>query len=755
MATEIKIKAAIVGDANDLGYITIDGKTLAELGATINGKVITLAGYGTFDVTTAKNLLFTAEAGLPAGEYTFVDLVTDGIFTKIDLSKTTNAITVTGPSNKETKLIGGSGDNKLIGAVAATTIVGGAGNDTLSGIGASELTGGKGADTFDVIATNIVKDYDYSQGDILKGATGVVKGVTKAGVIDGTLGASSTIVATDNVYKIKFNDTTLNTTTEYWTANTSVTGVKVDASAVTNSVKITGTNDKDILVGGTGRDTITAAAFKADVWGGAGADAITVTTNTDSTVWFGKGDGLDSVTGFVGGVGATNNTVYLYDTASLNDVKFAGTAAKTTMLIGSDRLELTGLDAKSGKGKNTKVKLADGTVKTVAFGTDTAAQTIAADAATVGAVDYVVAATAKSTAEYTANTTKDTKINLQDTEAFKNIANVTAAAATGNLTIIGLETASNIVLGKGNDAVWGGGAGSDTIDATAGGKNTIWYGGSYDGTDKVTGFTKANDTVYFWDMGINDVVKKAEFSATATDTSVKIKFDDKNSLDLDIKTGAAATHTIQVKGASDTAVSKLQYNADAKTAAALFAADAKYYVNGTKDGIMKFTAVSKADVYLDNINYNDPNWDVYAKGYTDLDATGATGDYKLVGSGSQANKITGGAGTTAMWGGGSSFDTFTGGTGIDTVWFGKGDGFDTFDNAGVEDTVLFWSETSISDLTATYDGDQLLIATKTGDQLLVSMGAGQELGAMTFQVGPNAEGGKYSFNKETKQFVAK
>lgn len=97
----------------------------------------------------------------------------------------------------------------------------------------------------------------------------------------------------------------------------------------------------------------------------------------------------------------------------------------------------------------------------------------------------------------------------------------------------------------------------------------------------------------------------------------------------------------------------------------------------------------KADVYLDNINYNDPNWDVYAKGYTDLDAGGATGDYKLVGSGSQANKITGGSGTTAMWGGGSSFDIFTGGAGVDTVWFGKGDGFDTFDNAGVEDTVLF------------------------------------------------------------------
>ena len=30
MATEIKIKAAIAGDANDLGNITIDGKTLAK-----------------------------------------------------------------------------------------------------------------------------------------------------------------------------------------------------------------------------------------------------------------------------------------------------------------------------------------------------------------------------------------------------------------------------------------------------------------------------------------------------------------------------------------------------------------------------------------------------------------------------------------------------------------------------------------------------------------------------------------------------
>lgn len=62
-------------------------------------------------------------------------------------------------------------------------------------------------------------------------------------------------------------------------------------------------------------------------------------------------------------------------------------------------------------------------------------------------------------------------------------------------------------------------------------------------------------------MGINDVVKKAEFSATATDTSVKIKFDD-NSLDLG--TGALASHTIQVKALRIQQFLKLQYDADAK-----------------------------------------------------------------------------------------------------------------------------------------------------------------------------------------------
>ena len=737
MATEIKIKTAIAADQTDLVNITIDGKTLAELGATINGTVITLAGYGTFDVTTAKKLIFTAEAGLAAGEYTFVDLASN-VFTKIDLSKATNAVTVTGPTVAATEIIGGSGADSLHGAVAATKIVGGAGNDTLSGIGASELTGGEGADTFNVIAANIVKDYDYSQGDVLKDAACVITAVTTNGTVTG-LATTSVKSGADNVFKAKVVTTAA--TTEYWTAAAGKS-VKMDASALATAAVLTGDTGNDTLIGGAGKDVITTGTGTNEVWAGAGADSI-VAAAANTTVWFGAGDGFDTVKTFTGGIGANDNTVYLYGTSDLADVRFSD-ATNITMNLGSDRLVLEGV----ADGALLKVKLADNTVKNVAVGTNAAKQTITADSTTTLKADYVTANAANSTVKY-ANYTGDLVVNLQDTSAYKNIDHVSIASAA-NSTVIGKATASVITLGTGTNAVWGGGAGNDTITSDAAGNDTIWYGGSYDGADSVSDFTPANDTVYFWDMSLTDVLKKSKITAAAP-TNALITFDDKNSLKLDGALAAGA-NTIKVKGATDTEVTKLSFSTVAGGVGVNYAADTKLYVNSSNAGKLN-VAADEATIYLDNLTANVATGDVYTVGYDKITGT-AAGNYKFIGNATTNNTITGGTGNTAMWGGGRASDTFVGNTGVDTVWFGAGDGFDQFNTVGAEDTVLFWSATSINDVKATFENDKLIISTATGDQLNVGATA-DVLGTMTFQVGVNAEGGKYTFDTEAKAFVAK
>jgi hypothetical protein len=125
---------------------------------------------------------------------------------------------------------------------------------------------------------------------------------------NGTNAAANIVTAITNSDNSNFTITGSNDLTMAVTAGATVTGDKVNAAAFTGKLNVTGSDLADIIIGGSGIDTITA---------GKGADVLT------------GGAGVDTFV-FVAGVGATNSgaTFGLFDEI-------------TDFVIGTDKLQFT------------------------------------------------------------------------------------------------------------------------------------------------------------------------------------------------------------------------------------------------------------------------------------------------------------------------------------------------------------------------------------------------------------------------------
>ena len=717
----------------------------------------------------------------------------------LDASAITNSVVIDGSADANGASLSGGTANDTITAGAGNDVVwGGAGNDSivLDAVATDSDTvyfgTGNGKDTVDNFkaGNDTIKLYNGSVSDLtVIGAAGV--GATldvtiKAG--DSTLflndvGASATApltltiadkdgatkkVAYDVIGTQTFTaDKAANVADLYvgnnstldYSANTTA-GLKVDLYSNPTTYKGISTVKTGLRAGTyignasatTDIDASVVAESGTQIWGGSSKinniALSTVVGGTQETVWFGTADGTDAVTNFGSGYANTNDVLKLYDITDLSQATFtAGTAAIPAVRVGSSVISLDGA-AVATNGTNILIDVAN-TVKKVAFSSlaGTAA-TLTGGNDTNGFSDYVAGSTATDTVTYATATTGKV-INLQDTTMYRSIENVIDGA--GNDTIIGsASNASSISAATGgNDAIWGGSSANDTI--TVNGKDTVWYGGSSDGNDTVTGFDNTN-TLKLWDMSLTEFADNLKTVSAPAVTSLKLGFGS-NSVELQ-NALAASAGTIKLEDENGN-TGNVVVNLNAAGALA-YDTKAKLYIgNGSA---LAVTTSMDATLYLDNnratAQYGTMSVnDITFSGVTELNASAGTGNYTLVGSALYASTLDGGMGTTAMWGGGSAANVMNGGAGVDTAWFGTGDGLDSFADAKSNDKVVLWNATSISDLTATYDGTTgLTIATTSGDRLAITASAATDYAGLTFQVGTSSSASKYTYDTTTKTF---
>ncbi|HEX3152259.1 MAG TPA: calcium-binding protein [Gemmataceae bacterium] len=224
-----RITAGIANDTIDLtlwsGSATIDagkGTDALKLGGT-GVKLTNALAVG----PTGKFIHFK--------RFETYELIAAATASKLDATKFTLA---------PVTLTGGDGDDTLIGGAKNDSINGGKGNDLLTGgLGDDAIDGGIGTD--DQIVETGVTGFTLTNTKLTGKGTDLLSGIELANLTDGR----------------KSN--------------------KIDASAFTGNVTLTGGSGNDTLIGGTGNDSLVGGAGNDSLDGGAGSDTLDGGTGVD------------------------------------------------------------------------------------------------------------------------------------------------------------------------------------------------------------------------------------------------------------------------------------------------------------------------------------------------------------------------------------------------------------------------------------------------------------------------------------------
>ena len=258
----------------------------------------------------------------------------------------------------------------------------------------------------------------------------------------------------------------------------------------TKAVELNGNDYDNVLIGGTGKDTIN---------GGAGDDELTGGKQSDIFIYDGKGN--DVITDYA--YASSNYDSIQIEGISVTGVEYTG-ESETDLVFTFDNGETLTVEnavkLKSSRGKITRV-LPPQKVRLIINGEDQGAQ--------VYGEGYA-----------------DT-INVVNADGGTIIANadaeyINAAKRTTAVNLIGNAKNNTIVAGSKNDTL-DGGAGSDDLLAGKGGKDIFIYGG---GHDTISDYTAGQDSI---------TVSKEEIDITNYKISNKdiiYEIDEENSLTL-------------------------------------------------------------------------------------------------------------------------------------------------------------------------------------------------------------------------------
>lgn len=612
----------------------------------------------------------------------------------------------------------GSGNDTILGGMGHDTIFAGSGNDTIRGGGGTTyIYGGSGA-------------------DLLSGGDG--NNVIIGGSGNSTISANSSPQGTDTfpgvgqeqnyvdggsgndvIYGSAGQDTLI-----AGSGNTTIYGD-------TGNEFILGGSGNDLLAGGTGNNTIQA--------GGAGQDSLYCVGNATTTSYVYGGDGTDSI---VGGSG----TQYLYagdgGTAGAATSVFASQAdstATTTIYGGS------GVDFLEGGAGATVIYGGDG-------GTSAAPGSIlgfSGDETVYGGseVEIIVGGSGNNVLYAGDSADEDTADSvdggtgistlyggagpdlLQDTQSGSDL----LVGGSGNDTLIGIGN-DTLVAGIGSENLQSNGGsvtfeidgeiGADTIHASAGATENLYFGPGIDSVDDVSG-TLGTDPNGNWyldlsastgslsvenaltgALGTIDFADTGEISAQTLVTDV-IGFDTvyskgNSSFWLNIAGNetvhaGANSDTISSWGQSDTLVAGSNYHGD------------QIYSDGTSAAIISNTG---------NDTINAAGAGATVLGGFDADQITVSGAGSAVFGQTGADTITA-AGTNDTLYGGSGNSTYIVENSSTVIEVTAGDGSDTIDAS-----VSYSAPTGVNVLTLT--GSANLVATGNSGNDTLTGGAGND-----------------------------
>jgi len=362
----------------------------------------------------------TLDGGNGTNTLSFEHSITD-----VTASLTNGLSGVTNTSNSTytnfTNLLGGAGNDTLIGTSGANTITGGNGNDVLEGLaGADSLDGGIGSDT---------ASYIHSTSNVSASLTNAAGNTNDA--------AGDTYTSVENLQGTNFNDILEGSSTD-----------NVLSAAIGN----------DVLYGLAGNDTLNGEDGNDTLHGGAGADSLAGGLGTDTASYITASDlgggagvvatlttGLSGVTATGDAVGDIYSSIEILEGSNFNDLLIGDGLANTLLGgTGSDTLEgLGGADVLNG-----------GTPS----GTDANNTASYAHAGTTGGSVGVTASLTTGIVTMTGDASGDTYINIQNLQGSiyndiligSSVANV-LSGGDGNDTLEGLDGADSLVGGTGSN----------------------------------------------------------------------------------------------------------------------------------------------------------------------------------------------------------------------------------------------------------------------------------------------------------------
>jgi Ca2+-binding RTX toxin-like protein len=617
----------IVGGAGD---DTIDG---------LGGADTITAGAGA-DTVTVRGSETSVDGG--AGSDTLVLAATAGV-TSVNFALPAgndqtggDLVTVTGFENLDASAVATS--LLVVGSSAASTIITGAGDDTIDGGGGADvISAGAGADSVAYWGSEVS--------------------------IDGGAGANTLVMRATSTVDLNAADQTIGDTVAVAFFQ------NVDASGLTNAVRIGGSSAANRLTGGSGADIIDGAGGADVIVAGAGADTVTYRGGETS---IDGGSGSDTLT-LAGAVGLT----------AINFALPAGvdqTIGDAPLVTGFENLDASaisvGLTVTGSALANTLVTGAGADVIHGGGGADVIDAGAGDDFVDYYGFEVSIDGGAgsntlvlKAAATINLGAPDQTSADLDVVVNFQNV-DGSALSASQAVSVIGTTGANVLSTGAGADTIDGGG-GADAIAAGAGNDVVTYHGGE----TSIDGGAGADLLVLAASGGVTaiDLSVAAGADQTSGDAVAVSNFE---SVDASVMTtaisvtGSTGANTITTGSGVDT----IDGGGGADVINAGDGDDTVAYRGGETSiagGAGVNSLVLKAATNVDLTRADQTVGDTpLVSGFRIVDASALTAGVSITGD-SAANRISGGAGA----------DTIDGNGGADVIAAGGGDDIVTYRGA--------------------------------------------------------------------------
>lgn len=578
--------------------------------------------------------------------------------------------------------------NTSIGSVTGGAVTLGSGKVSLNLGTAATVDGGA---KFNLNGTTLYATTGTDQDLVLTDETDLSKVLIKGHLADNEKSGIITSAKLVNLSDVNINNIDRVSLTADAVAGTSLIGTKnknngvtLDASAASDGVAIwtnNGEKQTDII-------KLNGTAEAAD------------------TLWFGTTEYHDSVTGFQ----LASDILYLHDANAM-------TADKGVITVGKASLDVTGGLVGTEEIMQVQGAKFAGTFYVAGnFVSDNDEAIKLGDNA--GKVNYYAVA-------------KDAKVSVASSEAINytflkdidyagaskanivasgSVASIDASNVSSSDSKIIIEGVANVSLGAGTNEVWVNGAAKDATVAlkTDEGTDKVWFGAS-DKNVTVTNFDTESDVIAL--MG-----SIGEFSAKLDDAGTSMVISNASKKALTLNGAAENVSLVDVAGAKyKLFVDNAEYTTNTD--------GTNIYLAGNLTAGSDVTGATNIVVEGANNNWGIASSAIVGKAVKDINMSGSSADFVLIGSANASNTITGGMGTNYLNGGGASKDVLYGNTGaVDFFYYGKEDGNDTLMNVGVEDEVRMY-DIATTDIADIKDGAEKTVITMKNDSKLTIDGS--------------------------------